>query len=120
VITLFLPLSLLGVSLGQRLTQSVHDGSANLRIGLGVLPVALSFLIAEGVAGALVGRFGGRANASDAALAGAFGAFICWLMAALSGALTPWLVALAALFVLVLGGAGAAFIGARLGRTRRV
>jgi hypothetical protein len=34
--------------------------------------------------------------------------------------LTPWLVAAASLLVLVIFGAGAAFVGARLGLSRRV
>lgn len=98
VITLFLPLSQLGV-----------------RIGLGALPVAISFLLACGLAGALVGRFGGRAKAREAALSGALGAFVAWGIAALGGALRPWPVALISLIVLVGAGAGAAWVGARFG-----
>jgi hypothetical protein len=121
VITLFLPLSELGVFLGRRLTGAIRaDPSGALRIGLGALPVALSFLIACGAAGALVGRFGGRAKAREAALSGALGGFTGWGLAALGGALSPWLVALASLLVLVTAGAGAAFVGARLTLGRRV
>jgi len=117
VITLFLPLSQLGVWLGQGLSRV--SGSRAVRVGLGALPVACSFLLACGLAGALVGRFGGRAKAREAALSGALGAFTGWGIAALGGALTPRLVALISLFVLVSCGAGAAFIGARLGLARR-
>lgn len=114
VITLFLPLAQLGVWLGQRLSVTASEHGA-LRVGLGALPVAGSFLLACGLAGALVGRFGGRAKTREAALSGALGAFTGWGIAALGGALTPWLVALISLLVLVSFGAGAAFIGARLG-----
>jgi len=121
VITLFLPLAQVGVWLGQRLSQAaVPSDRVALRIGLGALPVALSFLIACGGAGALVGRFGGRAKAREAALSGALGAFVGWGLAALGGALSPWLVAVTTFFALVVFGAGAAFIGARLGLSRRL
>jgi hypothetical protein len=121
VITLFLPLAQLGVFLGHRLTETVHpSGNAALRVGVGALPVALSFLIACGVAGGLVGRFGGRAKAREGALSGALGAFTGWGLAALGGALSPWLVAVTSFFILVIFGAGAAFIGARFGLARRV
>jgi hypothetical protein len=120
VITLFLPLSQVGVWLGQRLSRAAGSDRVALRIGLGALPVALSFLIACGSAGALVGRFGGRAKAREAALSGALGAFVGWGLAALGGALSPWLVAVTTFFALVVFGAGAAFIGARLGLARRL
>ena len=121
VITLFLPLSLLGVWLGGVLSRAAPGAEDHgFRIVLGVLPVALSFLIACGAAGALVGRFGGKAKAREAAVSGALGAFAGWGLAALGGSLTPWLVALASLAVLVILGAGAAFVGARLTLARRV
>jgi hypothetical protein len=121
VITLFLPLSQLGVWLGHGLSRAVQlKENGALQIGLGALPVAFSFLIACGAAGALVGRFGGRAKGREAALSGALGAFTGWGLAALGGALTPWVVSVTAFFVLVIFGAGAAFVGARLGLARRV
>lgn len=121
VITLFLPLAQLGVFVGHRLIAAVHPGgNAALQVGVGALPVALSFLIACAVAGGLVGRFGGRAKAREAALSGALGAFTGWGLAALGGALAPWLVAVTSFFILVIFGAGAAFIGARFGLARRV
>jgi len=121
VITLFLPLSLLGVGLGTLLSHAVRsDERSATRIVLGTLPVASSFLIACTGAGALVGRFGGRAKARSAALSGALGAFGAWGLAALGGSLSPWIVALCALFVLVTLGAFAAFVGARLTLAKRV
>ena len=131
VITLFLPLSGLGIWLGGWLSRAAlsggtaeADGTAGASgatpIVLGVLPVALSFLIACAGAGALVGRFGGQAKAREAALSGALGALIGWGLAALGGSLSPWLVALISLAVLLVLGAAAAFVGARLTLSRRV
>jgi hypothetical protein len=119
VITLFLPLSMLGVWVGAVLSRSL-PGGGTAQIVLGAAPVALSFLVACGAAGALVGRFGGRAKAREAALSGSLGAFTGWGLAAAGGSLTPWLVALASLVVLVALGAGAAFVGARITLPRRV
>ena len=121
VITLFLPLSLLGVWLGARLSHAVPPGAGRTsQIVLGAGPVALSFLLASAGAGALVGRFGGKAKAREAALSGALGASFGWGLAALGGSLTPWLVALVSLAVLVIIGAGAAFVGARITLARRL
>jgi hypothetical protein len=124
VITLFLPLSWLGVWLGAWLSHAAARGASGVSgaipIVLGVLPVALSFLIACGGAGALVGRFGGQAKAREAALSGSLGALIGWGLAALGGSLSPWRVAVVSLAVLVIFGAGAAFVGARLTLPRRV
>jgi len=124
VITLFLPLSWLGVWLGSWLSRAASAGAEGARgatpIVLGVLPVALSFLIACAGAGALVGRFGGKAKAPEAALSGSLGALIGWGLAALGGSLSPWLVAVVSLAVLLIFGAGAAFVGARLALSRRV
>lgn len=120
VLTLFLPLSALGVWLGTWLSHAARGNDGATQIVLGAAPVALSFLLACGGAGALVGRFGGKAKAREAALSGALGAVAGWGLAALGGSLTPWLVALVSLAVLVVFGAGAAFLGARLTLARRV
>ncbi len=121
VVTLFLPLAVVGVWLGSLLSRALARGeSGALRIVLGVVPVALSFLIACGGAGAAVGRFGGKAKAREAAFSGALGAFAGWGLAALGGSLTPWLVAVTSLVVLVTLGATAAFLGARLTLPKRV
>jgi len=120
VITLFLPLSWLGVWLGAWLSRAWPGASGATPIVLGVAPVALSFLIACAGAGALVGRFGGKAKAREAALSGSLGALIGWGLAALGGSLSPWLLAVVSLAVLVISGAGAAFVGARLTLARRV
>lgn len=120
VITLFLPLSLLGVWLGGWLSRAwalPHDTGFQIVLGAG--PVALSFFAACVAAGALVGRFGGKAKAREAALSGSFGALSCWTLAALGGSLRPWLVAVVSLAVLLLVGASAAFVGAKLSLARR-
>ena len=121
VVTLFLPLSWIGVRVSVWLTLGpLRGASGTAPIVFGVAPVALSFLIACGGAGALVGRFGGKAKASEAALSGSLGALLGWGLAALGGALSPWLVAVVSLAVLLTLGAGAAFVGARLTLARRV
>lgn len=120
VITLFLPLSLLGVRLGAWLSRLASQREPGTQIVLGVAPVALSFLLASGAAGALVGRFGGRAKAREAALSGALGAFVGWGLAALGGSLSPWIIAVSSLVVMLIFGAAAAFLGARFGLARRV
>jgi hypothetical protein len=121
VITLFLPLSWIGVWIGSWLSRAASGGASGATpIVLGVAPVAFSFLIACAGGGALVGRFGGRAKAPEAALSGSLGALIGWGLAALGGSLSPWLVALVSLAVLVISGAGAAFLGAHLTLSRRV
>ena len=120
VLTLFLPLSALGVWFGAWLSRALPRASAATQIVLGAAPVACSFLVASAAAGALVGRFGGKAKAREAALSGSLGALASWGLAALGGSLTPWFVALVSLAALVIFGAGAAFVGARLTLTRRV
>lgn len=118
LITLFLPLSLLGVWLGTLLSRAASSGG--LRVVLGSAPVACSFLLASAGAGALVGRFGGRAKSREAAWSGALGALTTWGLAALGGSLRPWLVAVVSLAVLLAAGASFAFLGARLTLARRV
>lgn len=121
VVTLFLPLSWIGVRVSIWLSLGpLRGASGTAPIVLGVAPVALSFLIACGGAGALVGRFGGKAKAREAALSGSLGALLGWGLAALGGALSPWLVAVVSLAVLLTLGAGAAFVGAWLTLARRV
>jgi len=121
VITLFLPLSLLGVWLGTWLSHALpRTAAGTTQVVFGAGPVALSFLISCAAAGSLVGRFGGRAKAREAALSGSLGGFLGWGLAALGGSLTPWLVALSSFVVLVGLGAGAAFLGARVTLSRRV
>jgi len=120
VITLFLPLSQLGVWVGSSLTRNAEGTVGTARIVLGAGPVAFSFLLACGLAGTLVGRFGGKSQAPEAALSGVIGSALVWALAAVGGALTPWPVAVFSLVVLVVFGGGAAFVGARLGLARRV
>jgi len=121
VVTLFLPLAVVGVWLGAVLSRALPLGASGaLRVVLGVVPVALSFLTACAGAGAAVGRFGGRAKAREAALSGALGALAGWGLAALGGSLTPLVVALTSLVVLVSTGAAAAFLGAHITLPKRV
>ena len=85
-----------------------------------LLLVGLSFALAAGGGGALVGRFGGRAGKREAALAGLVAALAAWAIALGSGALAPWPVAVAS--GVLLGGLGALFawLGGRLGHRGRL
>ncbi len=121
VITLFLPLSWLGVWLGAWLSRAASSGAS------GALPIvpgraASCVVFSDRVRrrGRARGRFGGQAKAREAALSGSLGALIGWGPCGTGGSLSPWLVAVVSLAVLVIFGAGAAFMGARLTLPRRV
>lgn len=101
-VTIWLPLSALAIWVSARLP-------------LGPWPIALSFALACFAAGVLVGRFGGQSGAREAAVGGAVGAAATWCLAALGGALTPWPVAVASLFVLAVGAVILSWLGGKLG-----
>ena len=99
----------------EALAEQLATASAPTRVGVWFAVTAvpiLSFGAACLAAGALVGRFGNRAAAREAAagsaLAGAVGAL-------LSMAQAGWTFSLAAFFVLVPVGAGAGWLGGRIG-----
>jgi hypothetical protein len=85
------------------------------RLPLGPLPILISFALACFAAGGLVGRFGGRSRAREAAAGGLLGATATWSLAALGGALTPWPVAVASLLVLAAGAVILSWLGGKLG-----
>ena len=76
----------------------------------------LSFAIACVAAGALVGRFGGRAGAKEAALGTALAALVGALISVVQAG---WAFSLVGLLVLLPVGAGAGWVGGRLGWRRR-
>jgi hypothetical protein len=108
VVTLFLPLSMVGTWLGAKLVSA----SSAHPIVLGALPVAFSFVLASGASGALVARFGGRPE--QALNSSLVGSLLVWGIAAALGALSTVPVALAALVALLLLGLLSAWLGARL------
>jgi tRNA-(ms[2]io[6]A)-hydroxylase len=98
------------------------SASAAKRLLVGVAslgPLALSYALATVSAGALVGRFGGKAGRREASLAGLLAAGVAWSMAAASGSLSPWPVALGSFAVLVGFGILLTRWGAGLGIKRR-
>jgi tRNA-(ms[2]io[6]A)-hydroxylase len=97
--------------LGLRLADA--DGAARFSVGFAVtgLPV-VAFAVACSAGGALVGRFGGRAGAREAALGGALTSAAGAGLTLLQGG--AW-AALAGLLVLAPVGTLAAWLGGRLG-----
>ncbi len=135
VFTLWIPLAIVAQWLSRVLAASLVDlgdaqavarfnatASGGQRALLSLLllgPLALSFVIACVAGGMLVGRFGGRASAREATLAGLLAALVAWLAALVGGALSPWTIAVSS--ILLLGAAGALLtrLGGWLGRRRR-
>jgi hypothetical protein len=111
-LSLFLPLSALGLWVGARLASSAGNAA-------GALPLVASFAISAWSAGAIAGRFGTRLVARHGLFGGALGGLLTLLLAALAGALSPWVVALGATLFLVVVGAGCAWLGARYGIRKR-
>lgn len=101
VITIWLPLVMIAVWIG------------------GALPVLLSLALACGAGGALVGRFGGRAGVREATLSGVVAAACAWGLALLSGALSPWTIAVMSALVLFAAAAIFSWVGGRIGALRR-
>lgn len=131
VVTLWIPLTIPAEWLGRRLalrlvdvtdraalarfTASAGSGDRALLLTFLVGPLALSFIVACLAAGALVGRFGGRSGAREAALGGVLAALLVCGIAALGGALRPWPLAAGSLVALGFAGAASTWLGAKLG-----
>ena len=111
-LSLFLPLSALGLWLGALLAPSSGAAAA-------ALPLIVAFAVSAWGGGAIAGRFGTRLVARHGLLAGALGGLFTLLPALLAGALSPWSVALASALFLVAAGGGFAWLGARYGIRRR-
>ena len=106
----------------EALAHAMASASAAKRLLVGVAslgPLALSYAVTTISAGALVGRFGGKAGRREAALAGLLAAGVAWSMAAASGSLSPWPVALGSFAVLSGFGILLTRWGASLGIKRR-
>jgi tRNA-(ms[2]io[6]A)-hydroxylase len=135
VLTIWIPLALIALWLGRQLgallapthdpealARAMASASAAKRLLLAVAslgPLALSYAVATISAGALVGRFGAKAGRREAALAGLLAAGVAWSMAAASGSLSPWPVALGSFAVLGSFGILLTRWGANLGIKRR-
>lgn len=82
-------------------------------------PVVLAYVLACLAGGALVGRYGVRARALDAALGGVLAATTAWLVATVGGALQPWSLSVATLIVLTASGGLLAGVAGRFGYRKR-
>jgi len=108
---LFLPLSMVGLRMGDRLVD----------LGLGAAAPALlllMFWVSAWGSAAIAGRFGTRTTARHGAWIGAAGGLLTSVLAA-PVFVIGWTVAAAAAGVLLALGAGAGFLGARFGIRRR-
>jgi hypothetical protein len=85
----------------------------------GAVGVVLSLAGACTAGGALIGRFGGRATLREATLSGVVATLGAWAVALVSGALAPWTVALGSAAVLLILASTFAWVGGRIGLSRR-
>jgi hypothetical protein len=118
VFTIWIPLAMLALWLGRALVTS-FEPEPLLGALFVLIPVISSFSLACLSGGALVGRFGGRAAAREAALAGVLAAFAAWIVALSSGALAPFLVAVTTALLLPTLAGLLAWLGGRIGVARR-
>lgn len=120
--TLWLPLLMIAQWISAKWTLALTaDGAPSVDTLLWVQlgPVFLSLMIATGGAGALVGRFGGRAGAKHAALSGLSMALGVGLLSVLIGTFPSWVVALVGTTAIAVVASGAAYVGGRYGVRRR-
>jgi tRNA-(ms[2]io[6]A)-hydroxylase len=131
-LSIWVPLAMLGSGVGGRVVQRIvgegspdaladqlarAEGSSRAALWFAVTAVPmLSFAVACLAAGALVGRFGSRAGKKEAAQGSALAAAVGAL---LTVAQAGWASSLMALLVLAPLGAGAGWLGGRLGVARR-
>jgi hypothetical protein len=128
-LSIWIPLALCAAPFGRVLTRlviplddpAVHVTTATrvLVVLAQLVPQLVAFALASFASGALVGRFGGQAKTRDASLATALAAWVAVAIGGLSGALRPWLVAVATGLVLALFGALFGALGGRFGERRR-
>lgn len=102
-------------SLADQLAMAEGTTRAGLWFAVTAVPI-LSFAVACLASGALVGRFGNRAGAKEGALGTALAALVGALLSVLQAG---WLFSLVSLLVLAPVGAGAGWLGGRLGFNRR-
>ena len=110
---------LVGEGAGDAVAEQLAAATGMTRVGLWFAVTAvpvLSFAVASLAAGALVGRFGNRAGAKEAALGAALAAAVGALLSILQAG---WAFSLVGLVVLAPVGAGAGWLGGRLGWNRR-
>lgn len=133
-VTIWLPLAVLAAPLGASVAAhwlgaapaDVLSGKVQPRpeqaavfASLSAIPLIVCFGVAAGCAGALVGRFGGKAGKREAGIAGAIAALFVTCIAALGGAGLSTTGFLAALLALAAVGAASGYGGAAFGASRR-
>ena len=104
--------------IGAGLTATIWVPLAALA-ALGAAPLLVCYGVSAAVAGALVGRFGGRARRPEAAVSGVLAAFLVTSVAALGGSGLSPLGILLAMAALAAIGASFGFVGAGFGVRRR-
>lgn len=119
----WLPLAALVGSIIARVLRSAPEGGmagAPLEVRLLMIGLhALAFVIASGLGGFLVGRFGGLAGRREASASGAVAAVVAWGIAFMQAPKTALLVW--ALLLIAIGAVGAlgGFVGGRIGLALR-
>jgi MFS family permease len=132
--TIWVPLAVIAAPLGANLAaRFLHVRAADVASGaavvspdraallamFGAAPLLVCYGVATAIAGALVGRFGGRARQREAAVSGVLAAFLVTCVAALGGSGLSTLGILLALSALAVVGASFGFLGAAFGVRRR-
>jgi hypothetical protein len=132
--TIWVPLAVAAAPLGAAVAaRCIHVGAAQLAAGgaaltrrqmvslsvISALPLIVCFGLAAAAAGALVGRFGGRAGPRDAGISGAIAAFLVTSVAALGGSGLSAVGIVGASLVLAVVGASAGFVGGGFGFRKR-
>ena len=102
-------------AMSEQLATAAWPTRVGLWFAVTAVPI-LSFAVACLAAGALVGRFGNRAAAKEAALGSALAASVGALLSTVQAG---WVFSLAGFIVLVPVGAGAGWLGGRMGWRRR-
>jgi hypothetical protein len=105
--------------IGAGLTVTIWAPIAVIAVPFGAVPLLVSYGVAAGLAGALVGRFGGRSRPREAAVSGVLAAFLVTSVAALGGSGLSTLGILLAMAALAAVGASFGFVGAGFGVRRR-
>jgi hypothetical protein len=132
--TIWVPLAIAAAPLGTAVASRwLHVQSADVASGrtaltqrqmvslatISALPLIVCFGLAAAVAGALVGRFGGRAGPREAGISGATAAFLVTSVAAFGGSGLSTLGIVAASVALAAVGASAGFVGGGVGFRKR-
>lgn len=133
-LSLFAPAAIAAAAMGRRASAYLAPGATADEAARALAPGAspsrflawivvaaalplFGFALASGVAGAVIGRFGGKAGVREATASGALSAVV---LVALAAARMPLAATISALFFLGLVGVVAARLGAERGVARRV